>query len=553
MKVFNKKIKIEFVCILFLYIGVAIFNVMQPMISSKLLDCAIEGNVGKVKINAVYLLIVTVLLLVIELLRKIATSDYKKRITDILREKLLNGILLKTYKEFNEKNHQKYISLFNNEIKEIVENYYILFIDILFSIFSIIIYSLSLLSLNPLLAITVFITNLFPMIVPRFFRVPLQNKKSNYLELLQKYNVKIGDAINGYEVIKINNIRKKIEKVISKYGRDSSNEGRRYENTTYCCDMITALFSYINYLSMIILGVYLIYVGKLTAGGLLATVSVSELLVGPVTNISYYLNSYYGISKVKKSIFKEYYSEDSSIKKFKEISEEINTIQIENVSYYYGNKVALKSINLNFEKGKKYLIYGLNGSGKSTLFKIISKMYNDYEGRVLINGIELNNISEENYYSKFGIVMQQPFMFNDTLISNLTLYDNQYKNKVIEEIIDFLHLNRIKNMILSNKEYIDSENNISGGERQKINLARIIIQNKKNLFLDEATSAYDLESYQDILKKMLQNKKLTIINIEHKVQKEMLYLYDEIIVMENGRVAKICRTLEEKKEFTYVL
>lgn len=138
-------------------------------------------------------------------------------------------------------------------------------------------------------------------------------------------------------------------------------------------------------------------------------------------------------------------------------------------------------------------------------------------------------------------------MFNDTLLNNMSLYDN-YEQEDISEKIEMLHLNRIKDIIFSNEEYVDSENNISGGEKQKINLARVLLQNKPYLFLDEV-AAYDLESYKAVLQALLKNEQLTIINIEHKVPKEMLDLYDEVIVLKYGEIEEIYRTEQEKLEF----
>ncbi len=139
-------------------------------------------------------------------------------------------------------------------------------------------------------------------------------------------------------------------------------------------------------------------------------------------------------------------------------------------------------------------------------------------------------------------------MFNDTLLNNMSLYDN-YEQEDISEKIEMLHLNRIKDIIFSNEEYVDSENNISGGEKQKINLARVLLQNKPYLFLDEVAAAYDLESYKAVLQALLKNEQLTIINIEHKVPKEMLDLYDEVIVLKYGEIEEIYRTEQEKLEF----
>lgn len=310
MQIFSRRLKLEVITILFLYLLVAVGNVAQPVISSRLLDYATVGNISKVGINVVYMLLVTIAILVFELIHKMLEADYIKKVTDLLREKLLKGIITKSYKEFNSNNSQKYISLFNNEIPDIVEDYYNNFIWIMFCLFSIIVYSFALFTVNWILAIVILVTNIFPMIVPKLFSGQLDKKKSKAFDLLQKYNIKVGDAINGYELAKLNSLRNKILTLTNIAGRKATKANKEYEQTSAYCEIGIGIFSYVSSLSIIIVGVYLIYKGNLTAGGLLAAVSISELLVTPVNSISSSLNTFYGIKGVKEELFKTYFKEN---------------------------------------------------------------------------------------------------------------------------------------------------------------------------------------------------------------------------------------------------
>lgn len=544
MNILTKKTKTEFTLIFLLSCVVAVCNVGQPLVSSTLLDYAIAGEFKNIINGIIKLVGITILLLMSEYMRKIITSDYKKRVSDTLKAKLLHGVINRIHSVDNSKNNQEYIAIFNNEADEIIENYYVQLTDIVFFVFSIIIYSLSLISLNPLLAVVIFITNLIPMVIPVLFGKKIEVKKERSFEALHKYNVRLADTINGCNILKMHNIQNKVENMTGESCKKATKLQNKYENEVSLCEIITGLFSYVNYLAIIITGVVLICKGMLTPGGLLAAVSVSDLLVGPVTSIAYEWNGFCAINAVRKKLFKEYrYSNDTDDNQQVDYSNNqegvINNIELRDISCSYGDRMVIDSVNITFEKGKKYLIHGYSGSGKSTLFKIISGIIKDYKGDININGRRIDEMSESEFYKNVGFAMQTPFIFNDTLKNNITLFNEDYDAIALKEVVDRLDLNRIEDDIINGKMYVDAENNISGGEKQKINLARLLMENKKILFLDEATSAIDLKSSNKIMRELLHDKELTIVSIEHKVSDEIEKMYDVILELKDGKLCEV--------------
>lgn len=551
MKILNFRMKVYFSLIFLFSCLVALCNVKQPFIAKDLLDYALLADYEKMKSNIILLLITIGCLLFFELLRKFLTATYKKQLYVSLRQNILEGLFKKTFEEFYKHNNQEYVSLLNNDLRDIVDGYYMQFLDLLFDFFSIIIYSVSLFTLHPLMAVIVIVTNILPMIIPLLFERKLQIGKLETLERLRKYNVRFGDVVNGFALIKAHGIQDIVKNKLGQASENSAESEKKYENMNSKSEMIIGFFSFANYFCIIILGAYLISKGLLTAGGLLAAMTVSELLVGPVTNVSYKLNGYNAIKKIKKQIFNEYNTRNHKSNTIP-LDENIYKIEIKDLNFGYNGLTALNDINIIFESNKKYLVYGLNGSGKSTLFKILAKIYCNYKGDILINGKELRNIENNSYYNKIGIIFQKPFMFNDTLKDNITLY-SYYSEEKIKNVIHAMSLQRIERDVFTGKEYKDSENNISGGEIQKIALCRLLLEQKKFIFLDEATSAFDAESSVVIESSLLKDKELTIINIEHKVNKELIQYYDEIICLEKGQVVKILKTEKEKDDFVNVL
>ncbi len=544
MKTLNKKMDLKFLFILTLSVSISILSVRIPFIAKNMLDYALEMNFNSIKNSALILILTISGILLVELLRKITMTSYKKDLFNVIREKITKGLLNRDFEKFYERKNQEYISIYNNEIPEVVNNYYMQFIDIMFDFFSIIIFSISLFALHPLMAIVVLTTNAIPLLIPVFYKNKLNFQKDEYFKSLKEYNICLGDIINGFLNIKTNNAQNNFKYRADNLSKLSNQKMQKYENTSSKSQLLIGLFSYFNYFSIILLGVYLITKGVLTAGGLIAAVGVSEMLVGPVTNISYELNIFNSLKNIKKSLFKEF----SMLKDEKPkivLNKEIEKIEIKNVDFFYADKQALKKVNFTFEKNKKYLIYGNNGSGKSTLFKLISKIYETYTGDILINGISLKTIEEKSYFEKIGIVFQTPMMFNDTLKENMMLY-SEINDEKIKEVINTLNLDRIQNQIFENKSFKDSENNISGGEMQKINISRVLLKEKNFLILDEFTSSFDKKSSFELEKNLLENKNITLLNIQHNLNKELLKYYDEIIFIENGSIQKENKLYEEK-------
>jgi len=547
MKIFSSRMKLDFFFLNVFSFVVIYCNIMQPMISQKLLDSTLGGEYDKIAIQFVYLFLAIIVLLLFELGRKIFTANYRKHLLDSLRNNVLKGILSKPLEEFQLMNNQKYISLFNNDLKEITENYYIQFTEIIFNMMSLVVYAVALFNLNYIIAIIIMVTNILPILAPILFEKKLQLRRSEYLESLKNYNVKLGDIVNGFSVVKVHRMKFIMETLLKKESSISTDKQKSYEYVDSFSVMLVGFLSFANYFCIILAGIYLMTKNQLSAGGLLAAIQVSELMVGPTVSITYQMNSFNAIKGIKKSIFKEYggFSREDSW----EISKrDIKNIEVNNLTFKYGDIVALDGINLKFQKNRKYLIYGQSGSGKSTLFKVLSKMNSDYTGDILIDGKSLNEIKEMDYFNRIGIVYQTPFVFNDTLLNNMTLH-REYEEGKIRSIIKELDLERIEDDIFSGKEFKDSENNISGGEKQKISLSRILLEEKKFIFLDEATSSIDAKSSYKIEMDLLNKKDITLINIEHKVNEETVNLYDEIICLENGKVVEIFKSKDEKEKF----
>lgn len=217
------------------------------------------------------------------------------------------------------------------------------------------------------------------------------------------------------------------------------------------------------------------------------------------------------------------------------------TIRLENVSFAYGNRTALQGISFEIHRGEKIGIVGLSGAGKSTLFKLLLKENEEYSGEIYIDNVPLRKIKRGLYLEQVAVVLQDTEVFNFSLRDNITMADFRHardENR-LKTAIEVSHVDDFLPKLSKGIETFIGEKGIrlSGGEKQRLGIARAIFKQPQILFLDEATSHLDLESearIQDSLHHFF--KTVTALVIAHRLT--TIRQMDRIIVIENGSIVE---------------
>ena len=220
----------------------------------------------------------------------------------------------------------------------------------------------------------------------------------------------------------------------------------------------------------------------------------------------------------------------------KEIKE-IDEIKVANLKFMIDDKEILKDVNFKFEKNKSYAIVGTSGSGKTTLINLLLGKYKNYLGDVYYNDIELKEISLDSLFEIASFVEQNVFIFDDSIINNITMFSNIDKT-LLDEAINKSGLSQLIKEKGENYKCGENGCNLSGGEKQRISIARALVKKSKILFLDEATSALDNETAISVINNLLEIDNVTKVMITHKLDEEVLLKFNEIIVMKNGMIVE---------------
>jgi subfamily B ATP-binding cassette protein MsbA len=279
----------------------------------------------------------------------------------------------------------------------------------------------------------------------------------------------------------------------------------------------------------------------LDPGDFLAYILIFSQVIQPLKSLS---AASYNIRKGAASIerIEHLIAEDIAIKEIADpvILEDFkNSIELKNVTFSYQDKIILDEVNLKIEKGKTVALVGSSGAGKSTLVDLIPRFHDAVKGELLIDGINIRDYSLKSLRNQMGIVTQEPILFNYTIANNISL---GMDDATEEQIMNAAKIANAHQFILQKENGYNTSigergNKLSGGEKQRITIARAVLKNPPILILDEATSSLDTESeklVQDAINNLMNNR--TSIVIAHRLS--TIRHADEIIVLQKGKIVE---------------
>ena len=406
---------------------------------------------------------------------------------------------------------------------------------------NIIIYLITLIIISP--ELTIFVIILFPItgliigIIGRSLKKSSSQGQNKMGELLSI----IDENISGLRIIKAFNAEKHINKNFEKNSAEYKSIMTRLLRKK---DLSSPMSEFLSTLVMVIV---MWFGGKLVLSGntgisaeeFIGYILIFSQIIPPVKSLT---SSYYHIQKGSAAAERIYAILDAennipNLRDSKKIKLINNNIEIKNVSFKYENINVLNDINFSIKKGKMIAIVGKSGSGKSTLADLLARFYDVNDGEILIDSCNIKEISIADLRDLIGIVSQESILFNDTIYNNIGLGKI---NASQEEIISAAKIANAHDFILQTKNGYqtnigDKGNKLSGGEKQRITIARAILKNPEILILDEATSSLDAES-EKLVQEALGNlmKGRTSLVIAHRIS--TIKLADEIIVLDAGKI-----------------
>ena len=510
-------------------------NLCVPLISRRIMDDGFIGGNKKLLIELVLVsMVIYTINSLIDLIKEKKRVDISAKIQYFLSEQSFSHLMKLRVNYFNNTNYAETLNNINmdiNQMTSVADSSVFFVITQAFSMTGGII-GLFIIDFRMTILVLLFIP--IKCVVMKYFAKKQKQIMDEFIKKNQKYAKWFGDTVGGVREVKLFNILDREHEEFDQNQKDII-EKQKQMNMLGQWNTITDSLM-VQFLSTLlyILGANLVFDLQLSVGSVFAFITYSSYVTGPISAI---LNIGYLLSGIIPST-KRYYA-------FMDLEEETDNgetaalcpddLKLQQVSFAYEKeKYVLKDVDILFAKGSKTAIIGRNGSGKTTIINLLTRMYEPTSGKIMLGTEDISELPLPEYRNMVSVVSQQIYLFNDTIRNNICLY-KRVDDVIVEEACKDSGLEDfIKEVSL---DYVVGQNGamLSGGQKQKIALARALIHDKPIVIFDEATSNTDAYSEQQInglLDTKLKEK--TVIVITHK--KEILNKVDQIVVLKEGVV-----------------
>jgi ABC-type multidrug transport system fused ATPase/permease subunit len=456
-----------------------------------------------------------------------ALSQFK----DYVFEKMLH----KSIAQFKSGSSAKFISAFSNDLASIETNYLAGTLRLIMTIILFVGAAVAALYLQWMLAIPILTVSMICILLSLKYGERLVAKEQKTSDENMDFVAQVKDLLNGFIIIKSFKAEKEVLHIFREKNvkLETAKKDRRVTSDTV---NIYSDISSILVNSMIFsIGVVFAFRDIMTIGEVIAFIQLGNYILAPVRDLAPLISNRRAAIKLVERLSDE-------IEKTEETQDGVilphfqRDIVFRDLNFSYAeDKTVLENVNLHFEKGKSYAIVGGSGSGKSTLLKLLLGFNPDYSGDVLIDGIQIKDINLDSLYDNISIIQQDVFLFDSSIKDNITMFSSFDESKVAEAM-DQAGLSEL--ITQKGEDYSCGEGgkNLSGGEKQRVSIARCLVRDTPILLMDEATAALDNQTAMMVENKILGIDNLTRIIVTHRFNEAIMKNYDKIYVMNHGTV-----------------
>lgn len=505
----------------------AMVALMISWIIDTINEIIFTGNTGLMANIAILCVVFAVFVGIVVFSSMYLQGLWIKKIMLKLKNSLFHGMLHQPMDTYQNCNSAVNLTLLTQSVGTFEENYLKNSIKIFESAFSIVMAVVLLFTINPMVAIISIVSMCIPTLLPQLFGKKMAHCQETVVKKTTDYTGKVKDALTGYEVLKTYHAELQNEAICQDQA-DAMESSKLKMTATNAMVYSVANFSsvIVQLFIMLLAGIFAVR-GLISLGNILAVVNLTSMVVSPAFEISGQITQLKSTQPIVSQMLTLLNISDASAP----MSEVKRSLVLDNVTFSYSDTPVLAHASAQFEQGKKYAIIGKSGSGKSTLLKLLAGYYNDFDGNILVDG-------QADMQCDCAVIHQNVFLFDDTIRNNITLHGD-YTDAQVQAAVHAAGLDEVVADLPKGLNTSVAENGarFSGGERQRIAIARALLHRKSLLLVDEATSALDAESAAKIEDSILSLKGITCIAVTHKSDPKILARYDQVLRMENGMLS----------------
>lgn len=446
-----------------------------------------------------------------------------------LKKDLFQKLLYKNVLEFEEKSLGEYMNELQNNLNLYEELYFKNILQIPMVALSFIVAVIVCVYISPIILFVIFVIGVLISVMVKKLGKLLERTTAAYAEQSGVYASEIKDDFQGHRTICVYHLYEKIIEKHHQANQMQEEAKKKSENARTLFLSLNELAGLASTILIMAIAAFFSIRGDFSIGIVMAFGQLSGKIISPIMTASDTWVQF----QSSKTLTKNYYSilqdgkmDESGVKK-----QVLNgDIELSNVCFSWGKNQILDKFSEVFERGKKYLIVGESGKGKSTLLYIIAGLYPIEEGNILVGGTSFREADAVSLNRQITLVGQDVFLFNESIRNNITLFDECSEEK-LQTVIKQCGLESMIHELPEGVDTIIKENgsNFSGGEKQRLNLARALIKDSPIILLDEVTANLDLTTANFIEEMIVSLEGKTVISVSHKMPKELQERYDRVI------------------------
>lgn len=547
------KYKIALIIVILFTIASTIFSVVGPKIlgnaTTELFNGVISKYTGGAGINftkigkiLLFLLALYICSAIFSYIQGIIMTNISQKLAYRLRKEVSKKINKLPMKFYDNKTHGEILSVITNDIDTLSQNLNIEATQVISSVATIIGILIMMFSIDWIMTLVALLTLPLSIVIIAFIMKKSQGYFKSQQDYLADVNGEVEEMFSNQSVIRVFNAE---NKMISKFEYDNNKLADVAWKSNFVSGLMHPIMNFVGnlgYVVIAILGSYFAIIGRITVGNIQSFIQYTKNFTNPIAQIAQISNMLQSMVAASERVFEflDEEEEKEKNKKFISTNKIEGSVEFKNVKFGYNqDKIIINDFSAKVKPGQKIAIVGPTGAGKTTIVKLLMRFYDLNSGKILVDGHNINDYRKEDIRGLFGMVLQDTWLFNGTIMENIRYGRLEATDDEVIEACKMAHVHHFiqtlpdgYNMILN-----EETTNISGGQKQLLTIARAILADPKILILDEATSSVDTRTeilIQKAMDKLMEGR--TSFIIAHRLS--TIKNADLILVMNSGDIVE---------------
>lgn len=547
------KYKIALIIVILFTIASTVFSVVGPKIlgnaTTELFNGVISKYTGGAGINftkigkiLLFLLALYICSAIFSYIQGIIMTNISQKLAYRLRKEVSKKINKLPMKFYDNKTHGEILSVITNDIDTLSQNLNIEATQVISSVATIIGILIMMFSIDWIMTLVALLTLPLSIVIIAFIMKKSQGYFKSQQDYLADVNGEVEEMFSNQSVIRVFNAE---NKMISKFEYDNNKLADVAWKSNFVSGLMHPIMNFVGnlgYVVIAILGSYFAIIGRITVGNIQSFIQYTKNFTNPIAQIAQISNMLQSMVAASERVFEflDEEEEKEKNKKFFPTNKIEGSVEFKNVKFGYNqDKIIINDFSAKVKPGQKIAIVGPTGAGKTTIVKLLMRFYDLNSGEILVDGHNINDYRKEDIRGLFGMVLQDTWLFNGTIMENIRYGRLEATDDEVIEACKMAHVHHFiqtlpdgYNMILN-----EETTNISGGQKQLLTIARAILADPKILILDEATSSVDTRTeilIQKAMDKLMEGR--TSFIIAHRLS--TIKNADLILVMDSGDIVE---------------